>query len=74
MTQFLFEMVTSEEITSMFNDSYFLSLLHIRPFLANSIKPPPCLSLSLLALISLLLTLNCAFGKLLSSLVSLISK
>ena len=37
---FVFEMATSEQITSIVNDSYFISLLHIRPFLTYSIKPP----------------------------------
>ena len=71
MNQFLFEMVTSKQITSMFNESYFLSLLNIKPFLTNLIKPPLCLSLSLLTLISSLLIFNCTFGKLSWSLVSL---
>ena len=74
MTQSLFEMVASEQITSMFNESYFLSLLRIRPFLTNLIKPPTCLSLSLLALILQLFFVNCAFGKPLSSLVLAITK
>ena len=71
MNQFLFEMVTSKQITSMFNESYFLSLLDIKPFLTNLVKPPLCLSLSLLTLISSLLIFNCTFGKLSWSLVSL---
>ena len=71
MNQFLFGMVTSKQITSMFNESYFLSLLDIKPFLTNLIKPPLCLSLSLLTLISSLLIFNCTFGKLSWSLVSL---
>ena len=71
MNQFLFEMVISKQITSMFNESYFLSLLDIKPFLTNLVKPPLCLSLSLLTLISSLLIFNCTFGKLSWSLVSL---
>ena len=35
MTDFLSKMVTSKQITSMFNDCYFVSLLHRRPFLTN---------------------------------------
>ena len=71
MNQFLFGMVTSKQITSMFNESYFLSLLDIKPFLTNLVKPPLCLSLSLLTLISSLLIFNSTFGKLSWSLVSL---
>ena len=71
MNQFLFGMVTSKKTASMFNESYFLSLLDIKPFLTNLIKPPLCLSLSLLTLISSLLIFNCTFGKLSWSLVSL---
>ena len=51
MTQILFDMATLEQITLMINDKYFLSPLHIRPFLKNLIKPPPCLPLSHLVLL-----------------------
>ena len=49
--------------------SKFFNHLQIRPFLTNSIKPPPFLSLSFLARKSVML--NWAESKLLSNLVSL---
>ena len=71
---FLFEIVNSEQMTSLNFGVNFFCRLHIKPFLTNSINPPPLLSLSLQALTSYPFIGNCADGKLLSSLVSLTTK
>ena len=63
----LFDIVSSEQIHSEKLSSKSLILLQIIPLLTNTIRPPPFLSLSRLALISQTSRLNCAFGKLSSN-------
>ena len=45
---FFFQIVNSEQIHPLQLGSYFFTLLRIKPFLTNSISPPPCLCLSLM--------------------------
>ena len=63
----LFDIVSSEQMHSEKLSSKSLILLQIIPLLTNTIRPPPFLSLSRLALISQPSRLNCAFGKLSSN-------
>ena len=48
----LFEIVNSEQIHSILSDVYSVTVLQIKPFFTNSMRPPPNLSLSFLLLIS----------------------
>ena len=73
-SHFFFEIVNSEQIHSLQLGPYSFSLLQIKSCLANSIRPPPCLCVSFLALTSYPLSLNWVFGKLQFNLVSLITK
>ena len=65
-------MVISEQIDSEMTVLNCFTLLETIPLFKNPIRPPPCPSLSLLALISQFSTANWADGKLSSSFVSLI--
>ena len=45
-TYFLLEIVNHEQMHSLFTVSKVFNILHINPFLTNSIRPPSCFGLS----------------------------
>ena len=61
-THFFFEILNSEKIHSLQLGFYSLTHLQIKPCLTNSIRPPPCLCLSLLVLNSYPLDVHWTFS------------